>query len=352
MRSGLAAAARRARRRAAARQRVSPQGGGMSAPLAPLEPPAPTPRRRSSARARHLLSLQHERGCWKGELETNVTMDAEDLLLREFLGIRGDARDRARPRPGSARSSAPTARWATFYGGPPDLSTTIEAYVALRLAGDPRRGAAHAARRASSCASCGGIERSRVFTRIWLALFGAVVVGRAAGAAARADPAARLVPAQHLRLRLLGAADDRAAHGRGGAPPGRARCRFALDELRTGAPPPRARVARAAGPGASSGSTARCTSTSAARCGRLRRLALRARAEWILRRQEADGCWGGIQPPWVYSLIALHLLGYPLDHPALAQRRSTGSTASRSSASGHAPARGLSVAGLGHRRSR
>ena len=27
---------------------------------------------------------------------------------------------------------------------------------------------------------------------------------------------------------------------------------------------------------------------------------------------------GGIQPPWVYSILALHLLGYPLDHPVLA----------------------------------
>jgi squalene-hopene/tetraprenyl-beta-curcumene cyclase len=36
-----------------------------------------------------------------------------------------------------------------------------------------------------------------------------------------------------------------------------------------------------------------------------------------VRRQEADGSWGGIQPPWVYSLIALHLAGYPLDHPVM-----------------------------------
>ena len=42
------------------------------------------------------------------------------------------------------------------------------------------------------------------------------------------------------------------------------------------------------------------------------------RAErWIIKRQEADGSWGGIQPPWVYSLIALHLQGYPLDHPVM-----------------------------------
>ena len=40
------------------------------------------------AKARdHLLSLQDPRGWWIGELETNVTMDAEDVLLRHFLGI-------------------------------------------------------------------------------------------------------------------------------------------------------------------------------------------------------------------------------------------------------------------------
>ena len=38
--------------------------------------------------AEALVELQHPQGWWKGELETNVTIDAEDLLLREFLGIR------------------------------------------------------------------------------------------------------------------------------------------------------------------------------------------------------------------------------------------------------------------------
>ena len=33
-------------------------------------------------------------------------------------------------------------------------------------------------------------------------------------------------------------------------------------------------------------------------------------AQWVVERQEADGSWGGIQPPWVYSLIALDLMGY------------------------------------------
>ena len=119
----------------------------------------------------HLLSLQTPEGWWKGELETNVTMDAEDLLLREFLGIRDAAsRPRAR-RAGSARSSAPTARWANFHGGPGDLSTTIEAYVGA-AARRRRPGAdAHAAAPPSSLARSGG---ARAGARVHPHLAGAV----------------------------------------------------------------------------------------------------------------------------------------------------------------------------------
>ena len=85
----------------------------------------------------HLLSLQHADGHWKGELETNVTIDSEDLFLRYHLGIL------------DPRATEATARWirsrqrvdgsfATYFGGPADLSTTVEAYLALRLAGDDR----------------------------------------------------------------------------------------------------------------------------------------------------------------------------------------------------------------------
>jgi len=45
----------------------------------------------------HLLGLQDPRGWWIGELETNVTMDAEDVLLRHFLGVltKADAEETA-----------------------------------------------------------------------------------------------------------------------------------------------------------------------------------------------------------------------------------------------------------------
>jgi squalene-hopene/tetraprenyl-beta-curcumene cyclase len=51
--------------------------------------------------------------------------------------------------------------------------------------------------------------------------------------------------------------------------------------------------------------------------GLLRRIAMGRAERWIVRRQEADGSWGGIQPPWVYSLMALHLNGYALEHPLM-----------------------------------
>src|SRR4249919_1625576 len=90
----------------------------------------------SLKRARdYLLGRQHPAGWWKGELRTNVTMDAEDLLLRQFLGIlRTEEIEQAARWIRSQQRADGT--WANFEGGPADLSTTVEAYVALRLAGD------------------------------------------------------------------------------------------------------------------------------------------------------------------------------------------------------------------------
>src|SRR4051794_13238781 len=83
----------------------------------------------------HLLALQSPEGWWKGELETNVTMEAEDLLLRHFLGILTP--DVLEPTSRWIRQKQRSdGTWANYYGGPGDLSTTIEAYAALRLAGD------------------------------------------------------------------------------------------------------------------------------------------------------------------------------------------------------------------------
>ena len=217
---------------------------------------------------------------------------------------------RRRPRRrGSARSSATTAPGPRSTAGPADLSTTVEAYVALRLAGDPAD-AAHLREGPGLHPRAG---RHRGHPGLHPAVAGAVrgvAVGRPAGTAARGDAAAAVVPAQHLRLRLLGPPDDRAAHRRERPPPGAppaVRPRRARSPARA---PPRAPRRCARGPAASTPSTGCCTATSAARRGPPPPAPPWPRAErWIVQRQEADGSWGGIQPPWVYSMIALASAG-------------------------------------------
>jgi squalene-hopene/tetraprenyl-beta-curcumene cyclase len=240
-------------------------------------------------------------------------MDAEDLLLRQFLGILREDDLEAAAR--WIRSQQRTdGTWATFFGGPGDLSTTIEAYAALRLAGD-EPGDPHLVSAREFILANGGIAASRVFTRIWLALFGEWpweqlpamppelvllpkwvplnVYDWACWARQTVVPitvVATLRPVRPLPFTLaeLHAPDAPAA----GRPTATERAFAVLDRA------------------------LKLYHRSPVQPGRA--LAFRQAAEWILARQEADGGWGGIQPPWVYSILALHLLGYPLEHPAVA----------------------------------
>ncbi len=261
-----------------------------------------------------LLRMQDSAGWWKGELETNVTMDAEDLLLRQFLGIRTD-RQTAATATWVRANQREDGSWATFYGGPADLSTTAEAYLALRLAGDPVD-AAHMRAAAEVVRDAGGLERSRVFTRIWLALFGLwrwadlpvlppelLLLPRWAplniydfGSWARGTVVPLTVVGHHRPVRPIP---------------------VTLDELRTGVTVPvRRDVTSWAGRFQLLDDALHRYERRPLRA--LRQLALDRAEQWIVARQESDGCWGGIQPPWVYSLMALHLQGYALDHPVMA----------------------------------
>ncbi|WP_030781274.1 squalene--hopene cyclase [Streptomyces sp. NRRL S-920] len=299
---------------------VTPRAASASQPIDTTA--APTDARDAAARAlqrstEYLLSRQDTQGWWKGDLETNVTMDAEDLLLRQFLGIRDEHTTRAAALfiRGEQREDG---AWATFYGGPGELSTTIEAYVALRLAGD-RPEDAHMARASAWIRGQGGIAASRVFTRIWLALFGWW----------KWDDLPELPPeliyfpswvplniydfgcwARQTIVPLTIVSAKRPVRP---AP-------FALDELHLDAsdPSPAAPLAPVAswdGVFQRLDKVLHVYHKVAPR--RLREAAMNSAARWIIERQENDGCWGGIQPPAVYSIIALHLLGYDLEHPVL-----------------------------------
>jgi squalene-hopene/tetraprenyl-beta-curcumene cyclase len=263
----------------------------------------------------HLLSQQDDGGWWRGELQTNVTMDAEDMLLREFLGIRqADETERSAAWIRSQQRADGT--WANFHGGPGELSTTIEAYWGLRLAGDAAD-AAHMRAAAEFIRSEGGLEQARVFTHLWLALFGLWSWERVPAL----PPEVILLPASvplnvydfacWARQTIVALSIVKAHRPVRPLP-------FDLQELRVDA-----RTPPEAGGAQSRRSVWLGRLDRLARAyerrpvAPLRRLALRRAERWIVRRQEADGSWGGIQPPWVYSLIALRLRGYPLEHPVI-----------------------------------
>jgi len=263
----------------------------------------------------HLLGLQHPSGWWQGELETNVTMDAEDLMLRHFLGILTPevAAEAAVWIRGNQRADG---TWANFYGGPGDLSTTVEAYVALRLAGDKPEDP-HMRAAAGWITSRGGVTATRVFTRIWLALVGQwswddvpVIPPEVIylpswfplniydwGCWARQTLVALAVVSSFKPSRPLP---------------------FGLPELHAAVPGRPPKAGQKDFWSVTFNNLDKVLHKAERRVPRrARNAALRRCADWIIARQEADGCWGGIQPPWVYSVMSLHLLGFGLDHPVL-----------------------------------
>jgi squalene-hopene/tetraprenyl-beta-curcumene cyclase len=284
----------------------------LATPVSAVATDAPavgTALRRATA---HLLTLQHPDGWWKGELETNVTIDAEDLFLRHYLGVLDGRQTAATVRWIRSKQRA-DGSWATFYGGPPDLSATAEAYLALRLAGEPRD-AEHMRLAAELVRDGGGLAATRVFTRMWLSLLG---VWSWESVPVLPPEMMFLPPRAPLSIYAFGCwarqtvvALQLVTALRPVRP-----VSFAVDELDVGRlrePAPLDRWGRLFT--ALDGLLHRYERRPVAA---LRRRALRAAERWIVDRQEADGSWGGIQPPWVWSVIGLHALGYPLDHPVI-----------------------------------
>jgi squalene-hopene/tetraprenyl-beta-curcumene cyclase len=260
-----------------------------------------------------LVAQQSPEGWWSGELETNVTMTAEQILLFRFFG-----RDLSQLRERAARHILGCQRedgsWALYYDGPADLSSTIEAYVALKVLGlDPSR--VEMQRALSVIRRLGGLAEARVFTKIWLALFGVYPW----------DGIPSLPPEMiYFPPWMPFNVYDFSCWARGTIVP------LTIVVTKRPVRPLGVDAHEVVNPGTESvmrvvpGSgwmwwldTLVLKTYDRVRNNALRERAMHDAARWIVERQEADGGWGGIQPPWVYSLIALHLLGYPLDHPVM-----------------------------------
>lgn len=261
----------------------------------------------------YYIGEQHPDGYWWYELESNVTITSEYLMLLYFLGLKDDEKFRKIAHH-ILKNQRLDGTWALYWGGEGDLSTTVEAYFALKLAGMPADDPGMRKAREFILKN-GGVERSRVFTKINLALFGqydwkgipSIPVGLiflpkwfpiniynfSSWARGTLVPLAMIADLKPLRpvpegagIRELFKNPDKVASITPDRLPANSWKRvFILGDKMIKV-------------------------TEGLSIRPFRKKALKKIEEWILEHQDPTGDWGGIQPAMVNSILALAALGY------------------------------------------
>ena len=271
-----------------------------------------------------LLNRQHDEGFWVGQLESNACMEAEWILALWFMH-----QEDHHLVPRLAQSLRQTQRedgsWQIYHGAPKgDVNATVEAYAALRTVGTPADDPALTRAREWILAH-GGLRNIRVFTRYWLALIGEFPWTKTPNI----PPEVILFPnwfafsiynfAQWARATMMPIAVLSARRPVRALPKDNR-----LDELFENGRDQHD-YSYPEDPGADFVDGVFHTIDKILHAGQsagiapLRTGAVKRALEWIIEHQDADGVWGGIQPPWIYSLMALYNEGYAIDHPVLAK---------------------------------
>ena len=276
------------------------------------------------AKATHWLDEdQNAEGFWVGMLESNSCMEAEWLLLMHFVGY-------AHPRKQDLvntilNAQRPDGAWESYYEAPHgDINGTVECYAALRAVGMSADDEPLVKAR-EWILGHGGLSGIRVFTRYWLALLGEWpwdmtpnlppevianpkwfpfnIYNFASWARATLLPLAVLSARRAVRPLPAESRLDELF------PDGRERMNYKL--------PRRGRALGWRRLFLLSNRIVHWYQNIGLTPGR--ETAIKACLEWVVRHQDADGAWGGIQPPWVYSLMALSVENYGLTHPVMAK---------------------------------
>ncbi len=264
---------------------------------------------------------QLPQGYWWAELESNVTITAEYIMLFHFLGMVKKERERKMANYLLSKQTK-EGFWTIYYGGPGDISTTVEAYFALKLAGYAADHPAMAKARAFILKK-GGVLKCRVFTKIFLALF-----GEFSWYGIPSMPIESILLPNWAYFNMY----EFSSWSRATIIP----LSIVMSERPVRKLPPWARVQeiylRPPRP---------TDYTFTKEHGILtwknifigidhmlkiyegnpirpfKKKAMAVAEKWVLDHQEPTGDWGGIQPVMLNSVLALHCLGYANDHPAV-----------------------------------
>jgi squalene-hopene/tetraprenyl-beta-curcumene cyclase len=264
----------------------------------------------------YLLSRQYGDGFWWSELESNVTITAEAVLLYKIWGT--DASKPLNKIEAYLRSQQREhGGWELFYGDGGEVSTSVEAYMALKLLGVPADDPAMIRAR-DFILQHGGISKTRIFTKFHLALIGCY----SWRGVPSLPPWVMLLPenpwftiyelsswARSSTVPLLVVFDQKPVYVTN---PG-----ITLNELYTeGIENVKYEIPKNHDwTDVFLGLDQVFKFAESLNLVPLRKAGIQAAEKWILERQEATGDWGGIIPAMLNSLLALRSLDYDVNDP-------------------------------------
>ncbi|MEO8126699.1 MAG: squalene--hopene cyclase, partial [Bryobacteraceae bacterium] len=275
---------------------------------------------RRSANA--LLNQQHKSGFWWAELTADTTLESDYILLQLWLyppqGSEWNPPTRRvvdRAVQSILRRQLPDGGFNVYPGGPADISATVKAYFALKLAGlpfdDPKLSAAR-----KCILSLGGINAANSYVKVNLSFFGLYPREFCPSI----PPEVMLLPGNFIyqmsswtRAIVIPLSIVHASNPQRPVPEG-----FHLRELFVNE---------------TNGfrwfkdrelATWRNVFLSLDRLAKfwekygsksLRKTAILRAEQWMLERTKYTDGLGAIYPPMMYAIMALDLLGYSPDHP-------------------------------------
>ncbi|HLG19825.1 MAG TPA: squalene--hopene cyclase [Bdellovibrionota bacterium] len=299
---------------------------GTNAPLTHTNLPLDEETQTAIARARDcLFDLLHPKGFWEGRVYDNVTITAEYVMFLRFLGLL-DAQTAEKAKRTILDDQLPDGGWNIYGGGPSEHSATVEAYFGLKLCGLTHRHKTLQSARDLILAK-GGIDTTRVFTKINLALFGQVPWNKVPVI----QPELMLLP-KKAPIHIY----EFSSWSRAVIIP----LLLIFDRKPVVALPKAQQVPELYAPNAPKkkgfpfrkivrerrvdleqifdvAHVALSMYEFVMPIKPLRKRALNLAEKWVLEHQDKDGSWCGIFPAMANSILALHLRGYSFHHPVM-----------------------------------
>ncbi|HEY1851878.1 MAG TPA: squalene--hopene cyclase [Candidatus Binataceae bacterium] len=271
---------------------------------------------------RALLQQQHPEGYWQAALEANAEMNAEYIIFNRFMEVEPDPALDAKLKKLLIDTQQGDGSWTLFPGGEGHISTTIEAYFALKLTG-LRAGDEPMMQARRWILSRGGISSAGTLARFYLAAMNQVSWDATPSMPVEITLLPNWFPINMYEL---------SSWARGTL--------FALMVMQAKRPTrqidwiegvlelyiepphftkfkmPRGKKLLSLR-NALIGADKILRSYDHHHLSGLRARALRRAESWLLEHQDANGSWGGIQPCYLLSPMALKGLGYRNDHPVM-----------------------------------